>query len=141
MFEKLKWWMANDTIFGAILLVLVGISSFGLGRLSVLNTADVPLAGPRVQLIASSTPPTPLVSSSSPEKAAVVRQSAAALESVTPLLVVPAGPYVASKSGTKYHLVTCPGAKQIKPANKIFFATAAEAAAAGYSPASNCPGL
>lgn len=48
---------------------------------------------------------------------------------------------VASRNGTKYHLPSCPGAKQIKPENKITFSSPQEAEAAGYEPASNCPGL
>ena len=51
------------------------------------------------------------------------------------------GVVVASKSGTKYHLPTCSGAKSIKPDNLITFASIAEAEAAGYTPAANCPGL
>lgn len=49
--------------------------------------------------------------------------------------------FVASRNGTKYHLPSCPGAKQIKPENKITFSSPQEAEAAGYEPASNCPGL
>ena len=49
--------------------------------------------------------------------------------------------YVASKNGTKYHLPWCGSAKQIKEENKVFFGTKAEAEAAGYTPASNCPGI
>ena len=46
--------------------------------------------------------------------------------------------FVASKSGTKYHALTCPGAKQIKESNKIFFAAETDAEAAGYTRAANC---
>lgn len=49
--------------------------------------------------------------------------------------------YIASKSGAKYHLPSCPGAKQIKPENRIEFKSKEEAEARGYSPAANCPGL
>lgn len=49
--------------------------------------------------------------------------------------------YVASKNGTKYHLPWCPGASQMKEENKVWFATVADARAAGYEPAANCPGL
>jgi hypothetical protein len=49
--------------------------------------------------------------------------------------------YVASKSGTKYHLLTCPGAKTIVEKNRIYFKTEASAQAAGYTPAANCKGL
>ena len=49
--------------------------------------------------------------------------------------------YVASKNGTSYHLPDCPGAKQIKPENKVEFKTKEEAEKAGYKPAGNCPGI
>jgi deoxyribonuclease-1 len=45
---------------------------------------------------------------------------------------------VASKNGTKYHLVNCSGAKSIKEENKIWFASEADAQAAGYTRAGNC---
>ncbi len=48
---------------------------------------------------------------------------------------------VASKNGTVYHYVWCPGAKQIKEENKIYFYSPQEAEKAGYRPAKNCPGL
>ncbi len=49
--------------------------------------------------------------------------------------------YVASKSGTKYHLPTCSGAKTISETNKVFFASKEDAEAAGYAPAANCKGI
>ncbi len=49
--------------------------------------------------------------------------------------------YVASKNGQVYHLLICPGAKQIKDANKIYFNTKEEAEAAGLRPAANCKGI
>jgi hypothetical protein len=52
-----------------------------------------------------------------------------------------AGSYVASKTGTKYYLPWCGTAKRIKEENKVWFATKAEAEAAGYAPASNCKGI
>lgn len=51
------------------------------------------------------------------------------------------GTYVASKNGTKYYLLSCGSARRIKPENRIWFRTKAEAEAAGYGPAANCPGL
>jgi len=47
---------------------------------------------------------------------------------------------VASKKSTsgKYHFLWCPGAKQIKEENKLFFNSEEEAIAAGYSLAGNC---
>jgi len=49
--------------------------------------------------------------------------------------------FVASKNGTKYYLPDCAGAERISPSNIIWFATAAAAVSAGYTPAANCKGL
>ncbi|MBU2220611.1 hypothetical protein KKD81_01590 [Patescibacteria group bacterium] len=51
------------------------------------------------------------------------------------------GTYMASKNGTKYYLPTCSSSNRIKPENRVWFKSKAEAEAAGYGPAANCPGL
>lgn len=48
---------------------------------------------------------------------------------------------VASKTGSKFHLLDCPGAKQISEKNKVYFESPALALKAGLSPAANCRGL
>lgn len=48
------------------------------------------------------------------------------------------GAFVASKNGTKFYPANCSSAKRIKDANKVFFATAADAENEGYSRASGC---
>ncbi|MDE2021896.1 MAG: hypothetical protein KGI71_03215 [Patescibacteria group bacterium] len=48
---------------------------------------------------------------------------------------------VASRNGTKYYLPGCAGADRIAETNKIWFASAVDARAAGYAPAANCNGL
>ncbi|MBI2410005.1 hypothetical protein HYV30_03120 [Candidatus Kaiserbacteria bacterium] len=48
------------------------------------------------------------------------------------------GKVVASKNGSKYYLPSCAGAERISEANKVWFASAAAAARAGYAPATNC---
>jgi hypothetical protein len=99
--------------------LLVGIAAFGLGRLSVTDSS--PQSAAVAQTLASSTQ----ISATDDEAA-----------------VVPAtGPYVASKSGSKYYLTTCASAGRISDANKVYFQSAAAAQAAGYAPAANCPGL
>lgn len=47
---------------------------------------------------------------------------------------------VASKSSKskKYHYSWCPGAQQIKESNRLWFPTATDAQASGYSLAGNC---
>lgn len=54
---------------------------------------------------------------------------------------VASGQVVASKTGTKFHLPDCPGAKQISAKNLVVFEGVAAAIKAGLSPASNCKGL
>lgn len=131
--EKLKSFIADESFYTAALLVMVALASFGLGRQSVIETesektlenkASVVLAG--ATLPATTMAPTPLPSAFTVESGSEIEGS----EEV-----------VASKSGTKYHLPSCPGAKSIKPENLISFATRAEAEAAGYTPAANCKGL
>jgi hypothetical protein len=100
--------------------VLVGLSAFGLGRLSVIGEE-----GPRLTIHA---PQAASVGAASGEPS-----SAKATES--------GRNYVASKSGSKYYLPTCSGAARIKEENKVWFDSAKDAEARGYSAASNCPGL
>lgn len=130
MNEKFKQWLTDDTVFLTILLLIVGMGSFFLGRQSVISAPIIPQDN-RVHLISGSVPPVPLTATSS-------LKSPAAMGDISATATMP---YVASKAGTKYHLLNCPGVQQIKDKNKIYFATAAAATAAGYTPASNCPGL
>jgi hypothetical protein len=118
------------------LIVLTGSASFGLGRLSALGEEHAPV---RIEY-ATTTPPTvtpsvELVSSSTTATAPNTTSQSAAVAGNTK------GNYVASKTGTAYHLPWCPGALRIKEENKVWFATKAEAEAAGYRPAGNCKGI
>lgn len=56
-------------------------------------------------------------------------------------VAISANVFVASKKGKYYHLPDCPGAKSIKPENKVEFKSVDDAQRAGYDPAQNCPGL
>ncbi len=132
--EKLKSLVGDDSLYFAALLLLIAIASFGLGRQSVMqkaasnslkNNASAVLVTPSQIVKSTSITPTPITTNST-----VTKESSSV-----------SGEVVASKSGTKYHLPTCSGAKSIKPENLITFATIAEAKAAGYTPAANCKGL
>ncbi len=46
--------------------------------------------------------------------------------------------FVASKNGTKYYPAGCSGVSRIKVANRVWFASAVDAQAAGYTLASGC---
>lgn len=133
MQEKLKSWISNDQVFYGLLLILVGCGSFALGRLSLSDGAVDQASG-----VSFST------AKALPEaQNLLLPTSANSVDKVPydPESAKPALSVVASKSGTKYHLPECAGAKQIKPGNLITFASQAEARQAGYTPAANCPGL
>lgn len=120
MFDKIKGFVGNDQYFYTILILLVAISSFGIGRISAVEgpsnrqTAAVSVTTPEVKLLEGQDKPVAIPSQQT---------------------------FVASAKGAKYHLPTCPGAKQISDKNKIYFATKAEAESSGYTPAANCPGI
>lgn len=116
MREKLKSFLLDDAVFYAILIISIAIVAFLLGRQSIGETTTVQPAGVIV---------------SQPAAPAGDTQSSAEVAS-------PGFEVVASKSGTKYHLPNCPGAKQIKETNLIRFASVDAARAAGYSAAANC---
>ena len=124
--------------------VLASSASFGLGILAgrdmgqgrgisieaVPMTARDPGALPAAVLEA--TDPSEAVSEAS---AAPARGD---IPAAAPAAIPAGGQYVASKSGTKYYLPWCGTVSRIKDENKVWFATKADAEAAGYEPASNC---
>jgi endonuclease YncB( thermonuclease family) len=50
----------------------------------------------------------------------------------------PEGQVIGNKNSKKYHLPGCPGYTQTAEKNRVYFKTAAEAEAAGYTKAGNC---
>ena len=92
-------------------IVLVSLSSFGLGRISVL---------------VGSRPPVMVCQAPKLEK---------------PRGIYPGGQFVAKRGGDVYYLPWCGGAQKIPQNEQVWFATVAAAEKAGYAPASNCRGL
>jgi hypothetical protein len=95
----------------SVAIILVGLSAFALGRLSVLTEKEVE---------------------------PVVKYNTTL--SNEPLIHMQ-GSVLVSKSGTKYHYPWCSGAQRIKPENIRWYDTIEMARTAGYTPASNCKGL
>jgi hypothetical protein len=131
MWEKLKGELITDRSYYAVLIVLVGLSAFALGRYAVVT-------------------PSCMLSRDGGEAAAAAvsltytsGEAATATRSMTPERAfegdVVSGAFVASRSGTKYHDVRCASARRIAEANRVYFPTEAAARAAGYTPASTCP--
>jgi len=119
MHQKLKSFLLNDTIFTVTVILLVGIASFGLGRQSVLESSSISHNKQGNTALKELQPLEPNISAENTSNI----------------------PVVVSRSGTKYHLLDCPGALQMKEENKIKFDSIKEAVAAGYAPAGNCSGI
>lgn len=117
----------RQDIFMAILVILVGFSSFGLGKLSSTQGLKQPVFVQNADQVAS-------VAQTSDEKNSQ-QKTVPSTTSLSPNSVV------ASKTGTKYHYPWCIGAKSIKEENKVWFSSIEEARNAGYLPAGNCKGL
>jgi hypothetical protein len=130
MLEKFKSFLANDTLFYGVLLILVAGASFGLGRqsVSVTDSQNIVIKQDKIKEQTSA------VANSVPTPA-VTETKDSLTPTATPIVVV------GSKAGTKYHLPDCPGAKQIKSDNLVTFESIDAAKAAGYTAAANCPGL
>jgi len=93
------------------IVILVGIVSFGLGRLSALEDVR---------------PPVSILSAPTEAK---------------PLGRYPGGLFVASRSGSVYYYPWCSGAGNIALAKQVWFENAEAAKQAGYTPSKSCKGL
>lgn len=123
--EKIKHFMESDNgkdILTVIIVILVGLGSFGIGRLSKETSS----AGIKIEY---------------PD------QQANALESVNSVIKVSSTNnssqktsqnYFASKRGQKYYSIGCSAGKTIKEENRIYFSSAAEAELKGYSLSTSC---
>ncbi|MEX0933756.1 MAG: hypothetical protein WD003_00655 [Candidatus Paceibacterota bacterium] len=103
----------REDLFLVTLIVLVGLGSFGLGRLSAIEQGEV-----RIESVS-----------------ALSRDATGSLEDQGK------GGFVGSINSTKYHAPWCSGASRIARENEIWFASEEEAQRAGYTPAANCKGI
>lgn len=108
-----------------MVIILVGLISFGLGRLSKIRENKVPITIEDISAAASQIKPVLSLETAQNE----------------PKILNQGGMLVGSKNGTKYHYPWCSGALRIKEENKVWFSSIEEARQAGYTPASNCKGL
>ena len=113
----------KEDIFIITVIVLVGFGGFGLGRLSKTHEGKIPV-----------------VIENTVTSDSGIAGGEGTLQNQN--IDTQAGKnFVASVSGSKYHLPWCASASAIKEENKIWFASEDEARAAGYSPAGNCKGI
>ncbi len=140
IWTNFKRFVTDSEAVIAVLLVFVGLGSFWLGRLSVTqNMSENVSMGEYPKEIQVAAPLVPVLSDTARMASPTVS------DRTSPQNVIKSSDatkgYVASKTGTKYHLPWCSGARRIKEENKVWFATKEEAEAAGYTPAANCKGL
>lgn len=131
--QKVKYWLQEyqPDIYIALIIVLVGVSSFGLGRLSSVWSDKEPIR------IEEPNMPPDNNNMAATNNNRVISQ----INSLNNKGADSQKKYVASKSGSAYHYPWCPGAAKIKEENKIWFFTKEEAESKGYKPAQNCEGL
>ncbi len=131
LLSKIKSFLVGNQkdLFLAALVFLMSVASFGLGRLSAVWPAKEPILFDQIGESDQS--------AKGLDKNVFTERSGSSVSSLPPV----GGSFVASKNGSSYHLPDCPGAKQIKEENKLWFQSKETAHAAGYKPAGNCPGL
>lgn len=136
--KRLAAFVDLKDIYSLVLLVLSALGGYFWGSLGELERNRVPVGVERFE----PTFPIPVCEPIfAPEKVDISSMVKVTDVQENPLEKAKIGVYVGSKSGSKYHLPTCPGALRILPENKVWFSTKEEAIAKGYSPAANCPGL
>ncbi len=108
-----------------VTIILVGIGSFFLGRISTenqystINSLGVNIKNPKTQ---------------NPTKS----QFSYSSQNITSPISQNSGVYVASKNGKLYYRVGCGASNRILPQNQVFFDTETEAQSAGYEASNNC---
>lgn len=124
LIEKIKLLLVDDGLFTVLLMIMVGVAGFGLGRQSVEPLSMVS------DRVSERQPSSSGLYETSREFKVENRQLASSTIK-----------YVASKNSDKYHLPWCSGAQRIAEENLIYFTSKEEAEMAGYTPAANCKGI
>ena len=115
----------NQDLFIVLLIVLIALIFFGIGRLSAPQGEPVLIKGlEKASIEDIKFPPDEQGGTEGDQEETDYK-----------------GKVVGSVNSDKYHLTDCPGAKQISEKNEIWFDSIEAAKKAGYKPAANCPGL
>jgi hypothetical protein len=125
--EKIKYFIKSEKgkdILIIIIIILVGLSSFELGRLSKANNSNN--NGIKIEYPANYEVKTNLSQTNSNTSINTAKTTQTS------------GNYFASKRGKKYYPVGCSAGNTIKQENKIYFSTGAEAEKAGYELSGSC---
>jgi hypothetical protein len=137
--EKIKSFIESEKgkdLMIILIIILVGIASFLLGRLSKEGQNDqFKVIYPKDQANA--------ISGLNEAQNGLNLQKNANLSQNTVLdknsdISIPKGNFFASKRGKKYYTLGCSAGKTIKDSNKVWFNTGEEAVLAGYELSSSC---
>lgn len=118
--QKIKSLLSTDDFKDIVILltiVIVGVGSFFLGRLSIIKHSN--------ETVNSTTNHEDKISLGTTIKA-------------LPESIVPNHAFVASRNGTKYYPKGCSGINRIKEENRIYFETEEEAQGAGRTRTTTC---
>ncbi len=131
--EKIKPTITNwiesekgKDILMIIIVILVGLGSFELGRLSKANSS----AGIQIEY--------PKQIETEPASAINAVESATSTPAKTKTSNSAGKNFFASNKGTKYYSLGCSAGKSLKQENRIYFATKEEAEKAGYTLSASC---
>jgi len=128
--EKIKQFITGEQgkdILTILIVILVGLGSFGLGRLSKTNNSDdikIEYQNQQANIISNSE--STLSNSNIVQKLNSTKQG------------TNTGNYFASSRGKKYYPVGCSAGDSLKQENRIYFETSADAEKAGYTLSSSC---
>ena len=120
-----------DDLFLGLIIILVAFGSFGLGRLSKIESARTPIRIENEPTVTAETFKAPVAGN---KVTANIDQSASVAGATTDQLV-------GSKNGKKYYYPWCSGVSRISEANLRHFTSKADAEAQGYTPSGTCKGL
>jgi hypothetical protein len=121
--EKIKSFIENEKgkdILVVIIVILVGLVSFELGRLSKENSSR----GIKIQYTDQNINQPANVVSAFTQTQNITNNSGKT--------------FFASSKGSKYYTISCSAGKTIKQENRIYFTTGEEAQVAGYTLSSSC---
>jgi hypothetical protein len=132
--EKVKSKLAP--FYALILLVLVALIFFALGRLSTVEEKHEPI---RVLQGSAAEVASPLAATNAGIAPAGNAQSEGSVG--TGMTTSASGRVIGSKNSKKYYFPWCGAVKNINTENQVSFASADSARQAGYVPGGNCKGL
>lgn len=118
--KALLHYIDKNEAYMAVSMIFVAISAYFIGRIEGIGESR-----PEIRV----------------EQCALAAASTYSIKTIQPVVAqvgTSSQKYVASKTGKKYHLADCIGAKSIADNRKIWFTTKVEAEKAGYTPAQNC---